>query len=282
MIFMVSSGKILYNIHKNSMEMVMCMGKFLIVSYGDRLQEYIKVAKKYSLGLEWNDFYQPDLLDSPKMLAQVERYYTSIDLPEFNTMHGAFYDVTVFSSDSKIRSISISRMEQSLFIARRLGAKSVVFHTNVNPFLTDTGYLNEAVEQTVQVVQRLLSQYPEINIYLENMFEQNPTILAGISEQLGHLPNYGVCFDYAHASISSTPVEGWLEKLHPYIKHVHVNDNDGIHDLHLAVGEGVTDWNLFAKYYHNYFEKCSVLIETADPLSQQRSLEYLRKIEVFS
>ena len=281
MILMVSFNKILYNGHNKSLEMVMYMGKFLIASSWNRLDEYKQIAEKYSLGFEWNDFYQPDLLDSKEKLTMVEEDYRRKGLPAYNTMHGAFYDVTVFSSDSAIRRISIMRMEQSMEIAKRMGAKAVVFHTNVNPFLTDTGYINEAVEQTVAVLKRLLSQYPQIHIYTENMFEQNPLVLGKMSEQLGQVPNYGVCFDYAHASVSTTAVEEWLEQLNPYIKHVHVNDNDGKRDLHLAVGDGVTDWNLFCMYYHKYFENCSLLIETADPVSQEKSVEFLRKIKIY-
>ena len=61
------------------------------------------------------------------------------------------------------------------------------------------------------------------------------------------------------------------------IRHIHINDNDLRRDLHLAVGDGRIDWELFCRYYQTYFEECSVLIETTKPDNQRRSLEYLRK-----
>jgi sugar phosphate isomerase/epimerase len=39
-----------------------------------------------------------------------------------------------------------------------------------------------------------------------------------------------VCLDFAHANISKTPIDEWFNKLKPYIKHIHLNDNDGLVD----------------------------------------------------
>ena len=74
-----------------------------------------------------------------------------------------------------------------------------------------------------------------------------------------------------------TPIEEWIKALRQYIRHIHINDNDLRRDLHLAVGDGRIDWELFCRYYQTYFEECSVLIETTKPDNQRRSLEYLRK-----
>jgi sugar phosphate isomerase/epimerase len=112
---------------------------------------------------------------------------------------------------------------------------------------------------------------------MENMFDSDPVILQKISEQLCVYSNFGVCLDYAHAHLSDTPIEEWIKALRQYIRHIHINDNDLRRDLHLAVGDGRIDWELFCRYYQTYFEECSVLIETTKPDNQRRSLEYLRK-----
>ena len=60
-----------------------------------------------------------------------------------------------------------------------------------------------------------------------------------------------------------------------------INDNDGISDLHLAVGDGTIEWDSFAKLRELYFKDASVLIETSSIESQRRSLEYLKNIIEF-
>lgn len=252
------------------------MGQVLIVSLAKNIEEYKALASEYQVGFEVNDFYNPDVLENPDEMNRLIAFYQEQGLPDNSTMHGAFFDMVVFSYDSRIREISELRMEQSMKVAVRLGVKGVVFHTNYSPMLSGTEYDRRAVEMTAQYMECLLKRYPDTEIYLENMFDSDPAIMIEISQRLWSYGNYGVCFDYAHASISSTPMERWVTGLAPYIKHVHVNDNDFVHDLHLAIGDGKIDWKQFMRYRKQYFPDCSVLIETTSPENQRRSLEYLQ------
>ena len=63
--------------------------------------------------------------------------------------------------------------------------------------------------------------------------------------------------------------------LAPYVKHIHINDNDFRQDLHLAVGDGDIDWARFKIYYETYFPEATVLIEVTGMDKITRSLEYL-------
>ncbi len=254
------------------------MGRFLIVSKIDRLDEYEQISNQYSVGFEINDFYNPAILDNEKELDAWISVYRRRGIPEQSTMHGAFLDVVVFSEDDQIRRISENRMRQSMEIARRLGVKGVVFHTNSNPVLSGEVYDARVVQYVSAYVEKLLQAFPELDIYLENMFDADPQILQQISERLCIYPNYGVCLDYAHASISDTPIEVWVDTLVPYICHVHINDNDLKKDLHQAVGDGRIDWKRFAAYYQQFFSTCTVLVETTLPEQQKKSLTYLQEV----
>lgn len=253
------------------------MSRFMVVSKVDRLPEYKAVSERYGVSFELNDFYEADVLDDTDMQDAIIHQYETMGIPNGSTMHGAFFDVVVFSTDAKIREVSKLRMKQSMDIAKRLGTRGVVFHTNCNPMLTSEAYDNNVVSMTVSYLEQLLQEYPEIDIYLENMFDASPKILRGISEQLVKYSNYGVCLDYAHASISKTPMQDWVEALAPYLKHIHINDNDLKSDLHLPLGAGQIDWNQFVKYYRTHFDQCSILVETALPEEQEQSLRYLKE-----
>lgn len=253
------------------------MGQVLIVAREQDIRSYKEIAAEYNVGFEVNDFYNPEVLENEEEMNRLVEFYQREGLPEGSTMHGAFFDIVVFSHDLRIREISELRMEQSMKIAVRIGVKGVVFHTNTSPVLSSMEYDQRAIEMTVEYLECLLKRYPDTEIYLENMFDTDPDILAAISERLCIYENYGVCFDYAHASISSTPLKTWIEVLAPYIKHIHINDNNLKRDQHLALGDGKIDWQQFMEYRKKYFDACSLVIETTLPENQRRSLKYLEQ-----
>lgn len=253
------------------------MGRVLIVAREEYLGECKEIAEQYEVGFEINDFSDPVVLECEEETNRLIEFYQREGLPKGSTMHGAFFDIVVFSYDLRVREIAELRMEQSMKIAVRLGVKGVVFHTNISPVLSGEEYDHRAIDMTVKYMACLLQRYPDTEIYLENMFDANPDLLVAISERLCVYENYGVCFDYAHASISGTPMSEWVVALAPYIKHVHINDNHLKRDEHLALGDGTIDWCKFVKYRETYFKSSSLLIETTLPQNQRRSLVYLEQ-----
>lgn len=253
------------------------MNKFLIIPNFNEIDKSIALAEKYNLGFEFNDFFHPAILcDSEKLNERIESY-KKLRLPDFLTSHGDFFDVTVFSEDPEIRRISDLRIHQSIEAARKLGARAVVFHGNHNPFLCNKAYLDHWLKLNEEYWSKLLSENTDINIYIENMFDESPYLLAELSKRLSSFDNYGICYDYAHASISNTPVEVWTETLAPYVKHLHINDNDLSEDSHWAVGEGKIDWVVFKRALKEKFPDASVLIETSTLERQEKSIEFLLK-----
>ena len=151
--------------------------EFLIIPDRKYINECINLAKEYNLGFEYNDFFMPDLLDDEERLEGLISEYRRHELPEYTTIHGDFFDVIPFSMDSKIRDISDFRIKQSLDVARRIGAKAVIMHTNYNPFLNTKQYIKSWIEQNVRYWGRILEENKDINIYLENMFDASPDIM---------------------------------------------------------------------------------------------------------
>lgn len=256
------------------------MKQILIIPSIQNIDESLEIAEKYNLGFEYNDFFTPKVLDDAEKKNEIILKYKSHKLPEYTTSHGDFFDVTIFSSDKHIREISEMRIIQSIETALEIGAKAVIFHTNHNPFLKQPWYISGWLCDNVNFFSEQLEKYPHLNIYIENMFDTSPDMLFMLAEQLCIYDNFGVCLDYAHASISPTPINEWIEKLHKYVKHLHINDNDLISDLHLAVGDGKIDWNLFKNYYDAYFSNTSMLIETTPLKYQLRSIEKLIELNI--
>lgn len=255
--------------------------KFLIIPKLDELPKSLALAEKYGFGFEYNDFFIPDVMDDERLTDEIVSRYKSQKLPEYCTMHGAFFDVLVFSSDKKIRKISEERVIESLDIARKIGARGVVFHTNHNPDLTSESYIKSWLDINESFWRKVLPQYPDLEIYMENMFDRTPDMLCGLAKRLADMPNFGVCFDYAHAAVYGSDIDGWVNSVAPYAKHIHINDNDLENDLHLAVGCGRIDWEHFKVCFEQKLTAAkTVLIETSSIENQRRSAEFLAKLGV--
>ena len=253
------------------------MKQVLIIPNRGNMVRYLELAREYNVGFEYNDFYDPVILEDEKKTEEVIATYKKEALPLYTTIHGAFLDVIPFSADKKIREVADLRIDQSIDIARRIGAKAVVFHTNYNPYLNALNYVDTWVVNNMMYWSRKLRENPDMNIYLENMFEKSPDILEALSEGLCQYENYGVCLDYSHAYLSELNPRGWAKRLSPYIKHVHINDTDGRRDLHLAWGDGVMSRDRFYEDYERYMPDATVLVETSAEGNAVRSLELLRE-----
>ena len=253
------------------------MKKIFIIPDRLEMEETLALTKSYSLGFEYNDFISPDVLDDEGEVQRICEMYKMHPLPEFCTIHGTFFDVIPCSPDARIREISNMRIEQSLKAAIKIGASAVIFHTNYNPFLNSKDYIEKWTNQNATFWSSILEKYSNINIYLENMFDLTPNILEKLSEQLCNYDNYGVCLDFAHAVLSTTHPKIWAEHLGKYIKHIHINDNDLISDLHLAWGKGKIDRRMFYDCYEKYMQGASVLIETSSMKNRIESLEKLKE-----
>lgn len=255
--------------------------KLLIIPDKDDLEIYEDLAEKYDVGFEFNDFFLPMILeDEGKVCDIVQRYKLSDGLPDYCTSHGAFLDVTVFSDDIRIVEVSNYRVEQSLKIATELGVKGVVFHTNYIANFVQKSYCDSWVERNFIYWSKKLEKYSNLDIYIENMFDIEPFLLEKLAKKLSIYKNFGVCFDYAHAHVfgDKNKVDEWVKSLHPYVKHIHINDNDFKEDLHLPLGEGCINWDIFKKYYEQYFSEASVLLELRGYQNIKKSIEFLKSL----
>jgi len=73
----------------------------------------------------------------------------------------------------------------------------------------------------------------------------------------------------------------WINVLRPYIKHMHINDNDLKNDLHKAIGQGNIDYKEFTSLMTEQNMDVSVLVEVSKPEDQVSSLKYMKKEGIY-
>jgi sugar phosphate isomerase/epimerase len=250
--------------------------KYYIIPNKDDLDKYIKLANKYNLGFEYNDFYDPEFLDNGNV-DNLINIYKSLNRKD-DTMHGVFYDIVLDSTDPKIAKISYDRVKSSLDIAAKLNLKGVVFHTNYITWMKNDWYRKNWVKKNKDIYLKLIEEYPNLEIYIENMFDLDPYELKNLMDEINH-ERIGVCLDVAHASISNVDINIWFDVLGKYIKHIHINDNDLKVDSHDEIGKGLIDYKKVFKLINKLDDKTSILIEIKDYDKTVNSLKYLNIIK---
>lgn len=268
------------------------MSKLYLVPDRKDMKRMCGLAAEYGCAFEYNDFYIARVMDDPGKLEEIIADYRAYreggageeDSPNgfsADTMHGAFLDVTIHSDDPLIRDASMLRVRQSMEMAKSMGLKGVVFHTGRLAGFRAANYLRNWRNRNEAFFRELAGKYPAQQIYMENMFDEAPDILAGLAEKMQDVENFGVCLDYAHAMISRCPGREWIEALAPYIRHMHINDNDLQNDLHLAVGAGKLDWQEFDHLVRKYQVEAPVLVEVSGYEAQKESLQYMKRYGIY-
>lgn len=257
------------------------MSNIYLIPIQEEIEKSCCLAEEWNASFEYNDFFPPNILDDEKKKREIISLYKAIGRDTTkDTLHGAFFDITVHSEDKKIREVSRKRIYESMEIAEELDVKAVIFHTNFIPGFELKIYKDMWVEENLKFWEEVLLRYPRRNIYLENMFDQSPELLGRLSSKIRN-KRFGICFDYAHGAISTTPLKKWVHELSPYIKHIHINDNDYKQDLHLPIGEGLIDWKEYNNQMIIHHINCPVLLEVKGIEKQKKSLKYMKEDGVF-
>jgi sugar phosphate isomerase/epimerase len=108
-------------------------------------------------------------------------------------------------------------------------------------------------DRVVDFWNRFLENKQGIQVLMENVQDPEIEPILEVAERVKH-PDFGLCLDMGHAHCyGEDSLTRWARCLGPHVKHVHLHDNDGIHDQHLAPGEGNAPLKeaLSSVFFHN-------------------------------
>ena len=253
---------------------------WLIVPDVERLEESVALAEDYGAAFEYDDFYAPAVYED---VDEVERRVAAyLSLPRDrsrDTLHGVFFDIKPNSMDSAIAQRSRALMRQSLAIANRLGVRGVTFHSDIyggmRLSIPPEVWLNAAEA----LFRQLCAENPGLDVWLENTIEQEPDQLLALARRMEDVPNFGLTFDLAHASLSATDGAVWLREMGPFVRHVHLNDNDLYADRHWPVGEGSIDYPRFAALADAHIPGVPMLMEVRTLEDARASLQAMEALQ---
>lgn len=240
----------------------------------EKLDMYFDYIVKYEINIEI--FFKAEVLDGITE-KDIMRVRESLPYNPSLTIHAPFMDLAPGAIDNKVRQVTIERFVQTINYADILDAKIVVFHSGFEKwkYALDVNLWLQKSLQTWKPLNKL-AQDKGIKIAIENIFEEDPSNLRLLMEEMAS-ENFGICFDTGHFNIfSNTSLTLWMDHLNQYIIELHIHDNHKNFDDHLPIGEGSFDFkSLFSLIKP---EDVIITLENHSPEDVLKSLSNLKNI----
>jgi len=196
------------------------------------------------------------------------------------TIHAPFIDLSPGSPDPAVRALTRRRFEQVLEAARPFRPLRIVCHGGYD-WKRYRYLLERWIENSLATWEWMARGAKSVGaaLMLENVYERGPDELAVLLMPL-KAHGVGFCLDTGHqAAFSTTPLAQWLESLSPFLGQLHLHDNFGEWDDHMALGRGSIDFEaLFRLLREIREEPFPITLEPHREGDLAPSLEYLDRI----
>ncbi len=178
--------------------------------------------------------------------------------------HAPFIDLHPGSEETDEREYAYKRMSESMELAVELRAELIVVHSCWPPPSAKKygswDNLNNIIDHLAKLGE--LAAEKGFLITVENVYEPNPGMLVDIVSEID-MPSVKLCLDTGHANIKSdTPLAEWLDVYGSLLTYIHLNDNNGKKDRHMALGEGSIDFEPFFRRLREMKYTGKICIET--------------------
>ncbi len=157
----------------------------------------------------------------------------------FLTLHAPFQDLLPGALDEGVRKASRRRLHQAFRLLPVFQPVAIVCHLGYEArhYQWDRKAWLASSAATWKEFARLAADH-QVLLMLENVYETEPELFLELLDGVA-APNLKVCLDVGHLlSFGGGDFPHWLKTLAPVIGHVHLHDNHGDTDAHLALGAG--------------------------------------------
>lgn len=238
---------------------------------------FLSLADRHNIGFELTSFMFPAVLDDKKTVKRLlDRFFHA----PVKAIHGPFVDLNYSGGDIEIFKVSAKRITRCAEIASKLGVKKMVLHSCFFPVLKKEDPLyNLWTEESAYLLDFISKTYGTV-FCIENMLDRDPDIICRMASY-NQTPTRRACLDAGHANLTLTPQENWVSALSSHLSHIHLSDNRGVYDEHLALGDGTVDWKGFFKSCEKHPFSADYTLEVGSVENIEKSVEYLKNLAVF-
>jgi sugar phosphate isomerase/epimerase len=240
----------------------------------------IEYALANRLGLEVVGISWPPLHNDMTLLTNwIIEYKSNLrGFPYPLSFHGPIADIIPHSEDAAIKAIAEKRVRKSIEVAQTFNANRIVFHSGINPVITDPNYYNRTIKKQSVFWRSILDDYKDMTICIENMWENNSSIFKKLIEEI-ESNRMKLCFDTGHFNVyAKSSLEEWFESVGSSTIHFHLHDNPGDWDRHSPIGEGTFCWKAFAREVDKLDYELCFVHEVMTIEEQKKSIKKLKNI----
>jgi sugar phosphate isomerase/epimerase len=244
-------------------------GDLLDLCITNRLQPEIGLEGNALWDLKTDDFKQVAAVFQEKNLAC--------------TLHAPFFDLSPGGFDARVVAITREKLGRAFDLLPIFKPQSIVCHLGFEEN-KHRGKFDNWLATALETWQQLLKKADRYNtrVMFENTYEKSPEIHKILFEQLD-ADNLGFCMDTGHlTAFAHTSWQPWLAELSPWLGQLHLHDNDGAGDNHLALGRGIFDFHELFEYLNS--SRSTPPLLTLEPHSKEdlwQSLSYIKKTLLF-
>jgi sugar phosphate isomerase/epimerase len=197
------------------------------------LPEIVSLCEANGFGIELAAYSDIVAVEDP---AQTNLHLSVISNISQRSIHGPYLDLYPGSPNAAIRQKTLECFERVYQIALSLSVQHIVFHHNYDPAACSK---NTWAKCSCEFWRNYLKdKSADIKIHLENIMDESPELISEVVRQVAS-PNLDIALDIGHAhAYSKTPLLEWIEITRDSIGYVHLHDNRGREDDHLALGAG--------------------------------------------
>lgn len=195
------------------------------------------------------------------------------------TLHAPFQDLAPGALDGFILSATRARLTQALALVEIFQPVSIVCHLGYEARHYHA-YQEQWLAHSLATWEALAAQAAsfQATIMLENVYESDPELLVTLFSRL-QTPNIQFCLDVGHLNaFGAGRFQEWLEALWPHLGQLHLHDNHGRFDEHLALGEGNVPFALVLNFLAARGRQPLITLEPHQEKSLEPSLAYLARI----
>ncbi len=196
------------------------------------------------------------------------------------TLHGPFIDLSPGSPDAAILAATRARLQQLVDVIEIFKPRSVVCHAGYEKMRYGWVY-EQWLEKATETWSWMNAAVADAGsrLVLENTYEHGPEELVELFEAV---PDVGFCLDVGHtAAFGKAPLQRWIDVLGGRIAHLHLHDNHGQADDHLALGQGSLELDPLWDFLRRRDQLPVVTIEPHQQDQLKPSLRYLEQLNLF-
>jgi sugar phosphate isomerase/epimerase len=203
----------------------------------------------------------------------------------WSTVHAPIYGVNLAAPIRSLAAASLGEVLASVDLAAAVGSRLVVVHPGHvdEDYLPLDGERDHAWQRFLFALEAILSRAGRhgVQVALENKQRGRGWDMVYAPEDharvVDRFPELGACLDFGHLHTTGGAPAAYVTALGERLVHVHLHDNRGERDEHLALGHGGVAWQEALEALDGAGYRGAVVLEIPDPDALRESVAVLER-----